>query len=568
MLSTIAWSTTGRIPARRAGPGEYRQSERMSVPLSQMWTVASYVLAQKLRGRKRYPLVLMLEPLFRCNLACAGCGKIQYPAQILRKHLTVEQCLRGGRRVRRADRVAFPGGEPLMHPEIDGSSTDWSRGRSTSTSAPTPSCSKEKLDAGSSRRRSTSPSASTWTGSARSTTRPSAATACTTRPSQAIREALAARLPRHDQHHALRRRRSRADAAVLRRDDGPRRRGHDGLPRLQLREGARPGALPPRAARDTSSSAASCRARSGGGSSTSRRCSSSSSWASGTSSARRGATRPTTSSAGSGRATCSRRATRRRFEELMETTAGSATAGGAATRSATTAWSTAATSRRPSTTPSRRWRGFRGHGGGHRHRARLSWRPRKHPRGWAPEPDAEMPLAQHRRARLRLPGQHDGREAGRHGARRLRLQPRRGRAGAVRRRCSTPRAADPHRFRTRRSARSSSPGRTRRPASRTPHGLPGSRRRRSDGRRAHRRRDAGVELTREGRVPRRRRPRAGGPRIAPAAAAGHPAGADRPDRGPSRDPPRPSRHPPGLAGARRAARDRARRRLRAGPPAG
>jgi len=58
----------------------------MGVPVSQMWTVASYVLSQRLRGRKRYPLVLMLEPLFRCNLACAGCGKIQYPpnaAQLL-----------------------------------------------------------------------------------------------------------------------------------------------------------------------------------------------------------------------------------------------------------------------------------------------------------------------------------------------------------------------------------------------------------------------------------------------------------------------------------------------------
>src|SRR5450756_2078020 len=55
----------------------------MPVPASQMWTVASYVLKQKLKGRQRYPLVLMLEPLYRCNLACAGCGKIQYPGHIL-----------------------------------------------------------------------------------------------------------------------------------------------------------------------------------------------------------------------------------------------------------------------------------------------------------------------------------------------------------------------------------------------------------------------------------------------------------------------------------------------------
>ena len=89
----------------------------MSVPVSQMWTVATYVLRQKLAGRKRYPLVLMLEPLFRCNLACAGCGKIQYPAQILKKHLTVEQCL-GAVDECGAPIVSIPGGEPLMYPEI------------------------------------------------------------------------------------------------------------------------------------------------------------------------------------------------------------------------------------------------------------------------------------------------------------------------------------------------------------------------------------------------------------------------------------------------------------------
>ena len=89
----------------------------MGVPLSQMWTVATYVLRQKMAGRKRYPLVLMLEPLFRCNLACAGCGKIQYPSQILRKHLTVEQCL-GAVEECGAPIVSIPGGEPLMYPDI------------------------------------------------------------------------------------------------------------------------------------------------------------------------------------------------------------------------------------------------------------------------------------------------------------------------------------------------------------------------------------------------------------------------------------------------------------------
>jgi len=90
----------------------------MAVPVSQMWTVASYVLRQKLAGRKRYPLVLMLEPLFRCNLACAGCGKIQYPAHILKTDLSLEDCFKAVDECG-APMVSIPGGEPLMHPQID-----------------------------------------------------------------------------------------------------------------------------------------------------------------------------------------------------------------------------------------------------------------------------------------------------------------------------------------------------------------------------------------------------------------------------------------------------------------
>jgi hopanoid biosynthesis associated radical SAM protein HpnH len=89
----------------------------MAVPISQMWTVTSYVLRQKLAGRKQYPLVLMLEPLFRCNLACAGCGKIQYPAHILKKQLSPEECFRAVDECG-APMVSIPGGEPLMHPQI------------------------------------------------------------------------------------------------------------------------------------------------------------------------------------------------------------------------------------------------------------------------------------------------------------------------------------------------------------------------------------------------------------------------------------------------------------------
>src|SRR6476646_2245459 len=90
----------------------------MSVPVSQMWTVASYVIRQKLARRKQYPLVLMLEPLFRCNLACAGCGKIQYPAHVLKRQLTPEECFRAVDECG-APMVSIPGGEPLMHAEID-----------------------------------------------------------------------------------------------------------------------------------------------------------------------------------------------------------------------------------------------------------------------------------------------------------------------------------------------------------------------------------------------------------------------------------------------------------------
>jgi len=82
-----------------------------------MWTVTSYVLKQKIKGRKRYPLVLMLEPLFRCNLACAGCGKIQYPAHILKKDLSPEECFKAVEECG-APMVSIPGGEPLMHPRI------------------------------------------------------------------------------------------------------------------------------------------------------------------------------------------------------------------------------------------------------------------------------------------------------------------------------------------------------------------------------------------------------------------------------------------------------------------
>jgi hopanoid biosynthesis associated radical SAM protein HpnH len=82
-----------------------------------MWTVSTYVLKQKLTGTKRFPLVLMLEPLFRCSLACAGCGKVQYPPHILKKQLTPEECFAAVDECG-APMVSIPGGEPLLHPQI------------------------------------------------------------------------------------------------------------------------------------------------------------------------------------------------------------------------------------------------------------------------------------------------------------------------------------------------------------------------------------------------------------------------------------------------------------------
>ena len=90
----------------------------MGVPLIQKYRVGRYVLTQKLRGVQRYPLVLMLEPLFRCNLACSGCGKIDYPEHVLSKRLSVDECL-GAVDECGAPVVSIPGGEPLLHPEIE-----------------------------------------------------------------------------------------------------------------------------------------------------------------------------------------------------------------------------------------------------------------------------------------------------------------------------------------------------------------------------------------------------------------------------------------------------------------
>jgi hopanoid biosynthesis associated radical SAM protein HpnH len=87
------------------------------VPVNQLVRVGAYVVKQHLLGRRRYPLVLMLEPLFRCNLACSGCGKIDYPAEILNQRLSVKDCLDAVEECG-APVVAIAGGEPLLHKEM------------------------------------------------------------------------------------------------------------------------------------------------------------------------------------------------------------------------------------------------------------------------------------------------------------------------------------------------------------------------------------------------------------------------------------------------------------------
>ena len=89
----------------------------MGVSFRESVKVGSYVMWHRLKGTKRFPLVLMLEPLFRCNLACAGCGKIQYPEDILRKHLSPAECYTAAEECG-APVVSIAGGEPLIHPDI------------------------------------------------------------------------------------------------------------------------------------------------------------------------------------------------------------------------------------------------------------------------------------------------------------------------------------------------------------------------------------------------------------------------------------------------------------------
>src|SRR5436190_4235574 len=89
----------------------------MPVPVRQSVRIASYLVRQKLARREKFPLLVELEPLFQCNLACAGCGKIQHPEHVLRRRMPVEQAV-GAIEESGAPMVSIAGGEPLIHPEI------------------------------------------------------------------------------------------------------------------------------------------------------------------------------------------------------------------------------------------------------------------------------------------------------------------------------------------------------------------------------------------------------------------------------------------------------------------
>src|SRR5258707_12843903 len=111
-------SSSGRQPRARPQRSQPDQgSGILGIPLHQAARIGPYLVRQPLSGRKRYPLVLMLEPLFRCNLACAGCGKIDSPSEILDQRLSYDDCMTGIDECG-APVVSIAGGEPLLHREM------------------------------------------------------------------------------------------------------------------------------------------------------------------------------------------------------------------------------------------------------------------------------------------------------------------------------------------------------------------------------------------------------------------------------------------------------------------
>ena len=189
----------------------------MAVPLNQALRVGAYVVKQHLLGRKRYPLVLMLEPLFRCNLACAGCGKIDYPAEILNQRLSVAECMEAVDECG-APVVVIAGGEPLLHREIE-QIVEGAIARKKFVIVCTNALLLEKkMDL-------FKPSKwFSWSVHLDGAREEHDISVCQDgvydRAVAAIAASEAARLPHHHQRHAVRQRRAGAGRGVLRRRDG------------------------------------------------------------------------------------------------------------------------------------------------------------------------------------------------------------------------------------------------------------------------------------------------------------------------------------------------------------
>jgi hopanoid biosynthesis associated radical SAM protein HpnH len=111
--------SAGRRPSRRwSRAGARRRSGHPGVPARQKLRIGLYLMSQRVHRREKFPLIVEMEPLFTCNLACAGCGKIQQPTEILRRRLSVEEAVNGVVESG-APMVSIAGGEPLLHPDID-----------------------------------------------------------------------------------------------------------------------------------------------------------------------------------------------------------------------------------------------------------------------------------------------------------------------------------------------------------------------------------------------------------------------------------------------------------------
>ena len=296
------------------------RGQKLSVPMIQMARVGAYLLKQRLTGTKRYPLVLMLEPLFRCNLACAGCGKIDYP------DADPEQAPVGRRNASRRSTNAArrwsrsPAASRCCTRRSARSSPASSRARSSSSSAPT-RCSWRR-SCTCSRRRPTSPSRSISTATQGDHDKSVCQDGVFDKAVEAIKAAKAKGFRVNVNATLFDGADPERMARVLRLLHGrPEARRHHHLAGLCLRAGAGPAALP-QPAEDQEAVPRHLPPRQGAssGASASRRCSSTFLAGNQSTAARPGGTRRATSSAGRSPATCWAKAIVGSFKELMETT--------------------------------------------------------------------------------------------------------------------------------------------------------------------------------------------------------------------------------------------------------